>query len=71
MWLLLQALISSLLHIKYIQFGFSEGSLLFLVISPFLISLVLGILYEIAGTIYPSVICHGLFNYLLLVLRVL
>jgi len=68
--LIFQALISSLLHIKFVQIAFNNGGIFFLFLSPFLISLLLGILYETTGSIYSCIICHGLFNYLLFVLMI-
>ena len=57
--LFLQALLFSLLHFNYIY-----GNAFNLITNRFLIGLILGILYEKTGSIYPSIICHGVFNYL-------
>jgi hypothetical protein len=64
--LLLQAMIFSLLHLKYIY-----GNSIELIINAFIIGLILGILYEKTKSIYPSIICHGVINYLAIVLTVM
>jgi len=60
--LVLQALLFSLLHVDYIY-----GDALYYIFNRFLTGIVLGVLYETTGSLYPSIICHGLFNYLVII----
>ncbi len=64
--LLLQALLFSLLHLGYLY-----GNAFSLITNRFFIGLILGFLYEKTGSIYPSMICHGTFNYLVIILAIL
>ena len=66
--IILQALIFTILHSKNFQLGIINGNISYLIFSPFLIGVILGILYEKTGSIYPSIICHGTFNYLIVIL---
>jgi membrane protease YdiL (CAAX protease family) len=54
----MQAIIFSFMHIK-----FSED-ITFVLIDAFLIGIILGVLYEKTGSIYPSIFCHSAINYL-------
>jgi membrane protease YdiL (CAAX protease family) len=60
--LLLQAFLFSLLHFDYLY-----GNIFLLIGSRFFIGLILGILYERTGSLYPSMVCHGIFNYLAII----
>lgn len=62
--LVLQALFFSVTHP-----GFVFGDIIYLIGSRFFIGLILGILYEMTGSIYPSIICHGTVNYLAFILN--
>lgn len=57
--LILQALFFSLLHPSYIH-----GDAFYLIGMRFLIGIILGLLYEKTGSLYPSIACHGMINYL-------
>lgn len=61
--LILQALFFSLSHPSYIY-----GDAFYLIGMRFLDGLILGILYEATGSIYPSIIFHGMTNYLAIIL---
>jgi membrane protease YdiL (CAAX protease family) len=63
--LFLQALLFSLLHFNYIY-----GNTFNLISNRLMIGLILGILYERTGSLYPSMICHGMFNYLAIIFQV-
>ena len=63
--LFLQALLFSLLHFDYIY-----GNAFSLITNRFLIGLILGILYEKTGSIYSSMICHSVINYLVIIFMV-
>lgn len=63
--LFLQSLIFSLLHFNY------AGNASIVVIHAFIIGLILGFLYEKTGSLYPSMICHGMINYLAVISFVL
>jgi membrane protease YdiL (CAAX protease family) len=54
--LLLQALLFSLMHF----YGYDLNS----TVQLFVIGLILGLLYEKTGSIYPAMICHGMLNYI-------
>lgn len=62
--LLFQTFLFSLLHLN--PFYVNTFKML---INVFLIGLILGILYEKNGSIYPSIICHGTINYLGIVFK--
>jgi membrane protease YdiL (CAAX protease family) len=59
--LLTQALIFSLFHLD-LEAAFSGQ--IPLIIHKFCLGLVLGALYEISGSLYPSLVCHAVFNFL-------
>lgn len=63
--LLLQASLFSVLHLIYIYED--PFQLIFL----FFTAIILGILYELTGSLYSSIICHGTLNYLVVVLSVI
>ena len=62
--LLFQAFLFSLIHFKYIY-----GNTFKFIVGGFLAGLILGILYEKTGSIYPSIICHGTINYLSIIFK--
>jgi membrane protease YdiL (CAAX protease family) len=55
-----QSILFTLLHTDYIS-----GAPTFMLFEKFLLGLILGVLYEVSGTLYTSMICHGIFNYLI------
>ena len=63
--LILQALFFSLSHPGYIH-----GNAFYLIGVGFMIGIILGLLYEKTGRLYPSNACHGMINYLSIVLSV-
>lgn len=60
-----QACISAILHLFYIKESFYSNELLIVVIYLILIHIIFSFLYEKTNSLYTSIICHGLFNYLL------
>lgn len=58
--LTVQSMLFALLHIDYIF-----GAPTFMLFEKFLIGLILGALYEVSGSLYTSMICHGIINYLI------
>lgn len=58
--LIVQALFFSISHIGFIQ----NTNAFYLIADRFIIGLILGFLYEETGSLYPSMICHGLINYI-------
>ena len=60
----LQASISTLMHPIYIKNSFEAGNAS-LISYIFIINIIFGILYERTNSINTSIVCHGLFNYLL------
>lgn len=63
--LFLQAVLFSLLHYNV------YGNALNAVVQTFIIGLILGLLYEKTESLYPSMICHGVINYLSIIAFVL
>lgn len=61
--LILQALLFSFLH-----FNIYENSFM-IVVNAVFSGLILGVLYETTGSLYPSMICHGMINYLAIIFR--
>lgn len=59
--LLIQAVIFSLFHL---DLEATISSQIPLIIHKFCLGLILGSLYEISGSLYPSMICHAVFNLL-------
>lgn len=62
--IILQAFIFSLSHIGFIY----GGKALYFTLSYFVAGILFGILYEKSGSLYPSMICHGMSNFLLTIL---
>jgi membrane protease YdiL (CAAX protease family) len=63
--LFLQALLFSLLHYNIYENYFNALA------QTFIIGVILGCLYEKMGSLYPSMICHGMINYLSIIAFVL
>lgn len=63
--LILQALFFSLSHPSYLF-----GNTIPLIIIGVVVGLIFGILYEITGSLYPSIICHSVINYLFILLSI-
>lgn len=62
-----QAFISTALHLFYIKEAFYSRDLFSAIIYLISIHIVFAILYEKTNSLYPSIICHGAFNYLLFI----
>lgn len=63
--LLIQSLIFSVLHLELIYSKSVD-----MLIVTFIFGLVLGIFYEYTDSIYPSVVCHSIVNYMVFILSV-
>ncbi|MCL4492317.1 MAG: CPBP family intramembrane metalloprotease [Nitrospirae bacterium] len=61
--LMLQALLFSLLH-----FNYAYSNALSLLLHRFVVGVILGLLYEKSGNLYPSIICHSTINYLAVII---
>lgn len=57
--LVVQALLFSMIHFRIHDIIAN--------LDLFVIGIILGILYELTGSLYPSIICHGLINYISLI----
>ena len=62
-----QAIISTIMHFFYIKEAFLSNHFLSIVIYFVSIHIILALLYEKANSLYPSIICHSTFNYLLFI----
>ena len=62
-----QAFISTVLHLFYIKEAFYSKDLFSVIIYLISIHIIFSILYEKTNSLYPSIICHGAFNYLLFI----
>ncbi len=65
--IIIQSIISGALHIIYIKEAFQSSNFFSLLSYLIIIQVVFCLLYEKSKSLYPSVICHGLFNYLVFV----
>lgn len=63
--IIIQAIFSTTLHIAYIKEAFISGNFLLQISYLLLINFVLGCIYEVSKSLYPSILCHGLYNFLL------
>lgn len=63
--LFLQALIFSISHT-----GFLFGDSFYQIIYIMVIGVILGLLYEYSGSIYSSIICHGIITYTLIIFSI-
>lgn len=57
--LLIQSIVFTFFHLDYII-----NDPIPQIIHKFILGLILGVLYEISGSLYPSMICHGVLNFL-------
>lgn len=62
-----QAFISTILHLFYIKESFLYNDFLGVIIYLISVHIVFSILYEKTNSLYSSIICHGVFNYLLFI----
>lgn len=62
-----QAFISTILHFFYIKESFLNNDFLSVIIYLISVHIVFSILYEKTNSLYSSIICHGVFNYLLFI----
>jgi membrane protease YdiL (CAAX protease family) len=65
--LLVQAIIFSVLHL---DFSFSV-SIWGLVFEGIVLGVLWGMLYEVSGSLYPSILCHSTTNYILIISELL
>lgn len=61
--LIVQALLFSFFHLNYVF-----GSAFYLISFYFVIGLLFGVVYERTRSLYTSIICHGLLNYMIIIL---
>jgi membrane protease YdiL (CAAX protease family) len=57
--LLIQSIVFTFFHLDYIM-----NDPIPQIIHKFILGLILGVLYEVSGSLYPSMICHGTLNFL-------
>ena len=62
-----QAFISTILHLFYIKEAFQSNYFFSFIIYLISIHIIFALLYEKTNILYPSIICHGIFNYLLFI----
>ena len=65
--IIFQAIISTAWHLVYIKEAFASPSLFIQVGYIALIFVVMAGIYEATKSLYPCIICHGMYNFLLLV----
>jgi len=63
--IIIQAIFFSLVHVNSFESAFN------VIAHTFIIGAILGILYERTGSLYPSMICHGMINYLSIIIYAL
>jgi membrane protease YdiL (CAAX protease family) len=62
-----QAFISTIMHLFYIKEAYLSNHFFSTIIYLISINIILALLYEKANSLYPSIICHSIFNYLLFI----
>jgi uncharacterized protein len=69
--IILQSFLSSIFHIYYILTAIRSNELLIVLSYLIFVNIVFGLLYEKTKSLYPPIICHGLYNYLVYIFPLL
>jgi CAAX protease family protein len=62
-----QALISTMFHLSYIKEAYQSNIFFSFITYLIVLQIIFAFLYERTNSLYPSIICHGVFNYILFI----